>query len=221
MFQEGLYMFDKSDFPGAEETTAEKGSFLLMEGHTTGQSAYLLLSGEVEVFVGDVDGSETLLFKLGPGHLVGEMGLLGVQQRMAYVRCLTPVHMLRLSKRIWGERMQDEEFLRKLLDSVVLRFAATQSVVRRLGQSQAAHRLGVYLLGLKEWGYAKGDQVLVELPTHANMARMLNCTREHVTKVIKRFTQADAIIMSGDGRNATLSRVKISELLTSNRSTSR
>ncbi len=213
--------FVKEDFPGADEVRAERGAFLLMEGDSSDQGGYLLLEGEVEVFVADVDGGETLLFTLGPGQLIGEMGLMGVEERMACVRCLTPVRLLRLSQQLWKQKMQSEAFLRKLLDSMVLRFSATQSVVQRLGQSQALHRLGVYMLGRSEWADAQGDMVSIELPTHANLARMLNCTREHVTKLMKRFTQAGAVTASGDGRMVKLSRSKISALLTLNKGASR
>lgn len=215
------HCFVRDDFPGADEISAGKGSFLLMEGDSSDQGAYLLLEGEVEVFIADVDGSETLLFILDSGHLIGEMGLMGVEQRMACVRCLTDVRLLRLSKQVWNQQMKDEAFLRKLLDSVVLHFSATQSVVRRLGQSQVLNRLGVYMLGRSEWKNMKGDIVTLELPTHANLARMLNCTREHVTKLMKRFNQAGAISTSGDRRMVNLSRSKISDLLTMNKGSSR
>ncbi|MES0372349.1 MAG: Crp/Fnr family transcriptional regulator [Mariprofundaceae bacterium] len=207
------HYFAKSDFPGADEINAAKGSFLLMEGDSSGQGAYLVLDGEVEVFVADMDGSETLLFTLHSGHLIGEMGLLGIEQRMACVRCLTDVRLLRLSRQVWKQQMQNEVFLRKLLDSIVLRFSATQSVVRRLGQSQALSRLGVYMLGRSEWEHMKGDVVTLELPTHANLARMLNCTREHVTKMMKRFVLAGAIVTGDNRRMVNLSRSKISGLL--------
>ena len=142
---------------------------------------------------------------------------MGVELRMASVRALSPVRALRLTRKLWTQRMDDEVFLRKVLDSLVSRFADTQNVVRRLGQSQAMHRLGVYLLGREEWAHSHGDTISVELPTHVNLARMLNCTREHVTKVMKKFTQADAITLNDRNRKVELSRSKISRLLTLNK----
>lgn len=206
--------FDRSDFPGADEARFDKGAFLLMEGDNCEHGGFLLLEGKVEVFVDDVVGSETLLFTLGQGQLIGEMCLMGLEQRMASVRALTPVRALRLSRTVWKQRLRDEEFMRKVMESMVARFGDMQNVVRRLGQSQAMHRLGVYLLGREEWAHPHGDVVIIELPTHANLARMLNCTREHVTKVMKRFTQAGAIQANGDSRKVELSRSRISKLLT-------
>jgi len=210
-------LFDRNDFPKADKINAAKGSFLLMEGEASPRGAYLLLEGEVEVFVDDVDGSETLLFTLGAGDLVGEMGLISNEKRMAHVRCLTPVRALWISKQLWEEQMKNEAFARKLIDSLVSRYSATQNVVRRLGQSQAPSRLGIYLLGLEEWVSAKGDTITTSLPTHVNLARMLNCTREHITKVLKQFNQAEAIKASGDGRKVIISRSKISKMLTRSR----
>jgi len=213
--------FVRDDFPGADEVSVEKGSFLLMEGDSSDRGAYLLLEGSVEVFVADVDGSETLLFTLSPGQLIGEMGLMGVKQHMACARCMTPVRVLRISRAVWDTQMQSENFLRRVLNSTVLHFAATQKVVRRLGQSQVLHRLGIYMLGRKEWISVTGDSVEVELPTHVNMARMLNCTREHVTKLMKRCTEAGAVAATEDGRTVSLSKEKIAKLLTLNKETSR
>ncbi len=213
----GQQLFNKSDFPKADKFNAEKGSFLLMEGEGSPRSAYLLLEGEVEVFVDDVDGSETLLFTLGPGELVGELGLISNEKRMAHVRCLTSVQALSISKKLWDENMKNEAFAKKLIASLVSRYTATQNVVRRLGQSQAPSRLGIYLLGLEEWSSARDGTVTVNLPTHVNLARMLNCTREHITKVLKLFTQAGAIKASGDGRKVIISRSKISGMLSRNR----
>ncbi|MES0372348.1 MAG: Crp/Fnr family transcriptional regulator, partial [Mariprofundaceae bacterium] len=191
----------------------KKGSFLVMEGDFSEQGAYLLLAGDVEVYVGDMDGGETLLFTLGAGQLVGELSLLGIGQRTAFVRCLTNVRALRISRTVWDQAMKNEAFLRKVLNAMTKRFEATQNVVRRLGQSQAAQRFGVYLLGREEWAASSGDEISIEMPTHVNLARMLNCTREHVTKVIKRFNQAGIIVANSDGRKVTISRSKISEVL--------
>jgi len=209
-----LQFFDRGDFPEADEVSFDKGAFLLMEGDNCEHGGFLLLDGKVEVFVGDVVGSETLLFTLGPKQLVGEMCLMGVEQRMASVRALSPVRALRLTRKMWSYRIRDEEFLRKVMESLVTRFSDMQNVVRRLGQSQAMHRLGVYLLARDEWTRTQDDLIAIELPTHANLARMLNCTREHVTKVIKRFTQAEAIVHFDDSKKVELSRSKIYRLLT-------
>lgn len=209
-----LQFFNRSDFPEADEVRFDKGAFLLMEGDNREHGGFLLLDGTVEVFVDDVVGSETLLFTLGPNQLIGEMCLMGVEQRMANVRALSQVRALRLTRKMWSYRIRDEEFLRRVLDSLVARFADTQKVVRRLSQSQAMHRLGVYLLARDEWSRTKDDLVAVELPTHANLARMLNCTREHVTKVIKRFIQAEAIVHFDDSKKVELSRSRIYKLLT-------
>lgn len=211
------HCFERSDFPGADEVRFEKGAFLVMEADGCEHGGYLLLEGGVEVFVDDVIGSETLLFTLGAGQLVGEMCLMGVEERLASVRAVSPVRALRLTRKLWAERIRDEVFLRRVVDSLVARFSDTQKVVRRLGQSQAMHRLGVYLLGREEWSHAHGDVIAIDLPTHANLARMLNCTREHVTKVMKRFTQAGAISANGDNRKVELTRSKISRLLTLNK----
>jgi len=204
----------REDFAGAERIHIGSGQFVLREGERADQGAYFILDGKVEMFVDDINGNETLLFILGSDELVGEMGLLAGESRVTSIRTLTGTEMLYIPRKMWNRLMQNDLFVKRLLNSVVSRLNDTQNVVRRLGQSQAQHRLGIYLLGRSEWNGVDGDRVEVVMPTHINLSRMLNCTREHVTKVIKRFTSSGAITANGSNRNFVLSRSAISELMT-------
>jgi len=177
--------FDREDFARGNEISMRKGAYLLMEGDQATQGVYLLLEGEVDIFIEGLDGQQILLFKLGKGHILGEMGILGNTHRMSFVRCLTSCRLLHVSRDVWDHNMKSEAFIRKLLNSIIARYTETQHVVNRLGQSKVTLRLGAWILDQQAWQLdEKPEYIDIKLPTHANLARMVNCTRERMTRII-------------------------------------
>jgi len=59
---------------------------------------YLILSGKLNVLVGDEEGREAILAVLGPGELFGEMGMLDDEARSATVMAVTPSVLVAISK---------------------------------------------------------------------------------------------------------------------------
>jgi CRP-like cAMP-binding protein len=206
--------FSRDDFPAAKEITMRKGSFLLMEGDQATQGAYLLLEGLVDVFIEGLDGQEILLFQLGPGHVLGEMGIIGGFQRMSFVRCLTTCKLLHISRQSWLECMKSERFVRKLLDSVVARYSETQKVVNRLGQSKVTLRLGAWLMDHPDWERPDNPGYIdIRLPTHINLARMINCTRERITRILNELVSAGAIEFIDESKTARIHEDRLMNIL--------
>ena len=84
--------------PGDLEALARAGRAVSLPAHwtflheqTPADACYVLLQGEVRVLRHDVE-----LTALGPGQVLGEMGLLGHSLRRASVRTATPVLVLRV-----------------------------------------------------------------------------------------------------------------------------
>ena len=63
-----------------------------------GDRIYSILAGAAEV-VQESSGRETVLARLGPGELFGEMALLDQTTRGATIRCLEPLDVWSLPKR--------------------------------------------------------------------------------------------------------------------------
>ncbi|PYM84464.1 MAG: hypothetical protein DME09_08470 [Candidatus Rokuibacteriota bacterium] len=74
----------------------EVGDEIVREGEQ-GECAYLLVSGEVEVFR-KVNGRTQPIGRLQRGECFGEIALLGNVPRIATVRCLTPVDVVVLPR---------------------------------------------------------------------------------------------------------------------------
>lgn len=206
--------FSKDDFPTGKEITMRKGSFLLMEGDQATQGVYLLLEGEVDIFIEGLDGQEILLFKLGPGHILGEMGISGETQRMSFVRCLTTCKLLHITRQAWLECMKSDPFIRKLLDSIIARYIETQKVVNRLGQSKVTLRLGAWLMDQPDWKDPDNPGYIdMRLPTHINLARMINCTRERITRILNELVNAGAIEFIDQEKTARIYEDKLMNIL--------
>jgi NADH dehydrogenase len=96
---------------GIAQLHFESGEVIFHEGDI-GDYLYIIVDGEVEVFKTS-GGKETRLAKLGKGEYFGEMALLNQRDRLATVRCLSPVNVLALRKNDFGILISNFEDLRK------------------------------------------------------------------------------------------------------------
>jgi CRP-like cAMP-binding protein len=83
-------------FPTAETFPADQTIF---ERGETGDRAYIIVSGEVEVMIPDALGDDVVITKMGKGDFFGEISLIHNLPRTATVRTITPTKLLRLTER--------------------------------------------------------------------------------------------------------------------------
>ncbi|MEW6757334.1 MAG: cyclic nucleotide-binding domain-containing protein [Acidobacteriota bacterium] len=91
--------------------TRTSGTVLLKRGDPV-SALYTILSGIVEVRLGDGEGAVLTLARLGPGSAFGEMGLATGAPASADVVAATPVDILELPERHFFEGMAECESLR-------------------------------------------------------------------------------------------------------------
>lgn len=72
-----------------------------------GQEVYFIVEGTVKVTVDQSDGSRLLLAVLGPGAVVGEMGVIRRDHRSATVTCLEQTTLLWMSRENFEHCLQD------------------------------------------------------------------------------------------------------------------
>ncbi|MBL8782923.1 MAG: cyclic nucleotide-binding domain-containing protein [Alphaproteobacteria bacterium] len=80
----------------SERLTFENGAILFREGDR-GDSAYLILTGKVDISVGSPNG-DVLVASVGANNIVGEMSLLCEIPRSATVTAAEPLDTLRIKK---------------------------------------------------------------------------------------------------------------------------
>lgn len=82
---------------GSDRLTFRDGEFLFHAGDDC-DGAYIILEGEAEILAGE---DETLVAKLGPNELIGEIGTICNQPRSASVRAAGAVTALRIPKDVF------------------------------------------------------------------------------------------------------------------------
>ncbi|MGZ5194515.1 MAG: Crp/Fnr family transcriptional regulator [Ramlibacter sp.] len=77
-----------------EHRTLQPGEILFRSGDDCGNCMFAVLDGEIEIDHGD-----RVVAKLGPGELVGEMGLIDRQPRAASAKAISVTHVAVVSEK--------------------------------------------------------------------------------------------------------------------------
>ena len=164
-----------------------------------GDSLLFLLSGQLQVLDITEDGRAIGLRMLAPGDFFGEIAVINGSMRTASVVALTPV-LVALLPRATALHLFSHS---PSVANQMLRFLAEK--VQRDSQFRAllsinntSKRIYSFIDLLKE--KAPGDVEVVEnLPTHQDIANMINTSRETVTRTLLTLVQ-QGIIKKGTHR---------------------
>ena len=129
---------------GIEEKQIHAGEMLVQEG-TTGDRAYVINKGELEILK-ELGGREVLLAVRKPGEVIGEMALLERIPRTASVRARTDADLYVISKELLDRLLNSSTTAMKAMFKTVLsRYRADQVL---LVQSQKMAQLGTLTAGV-------------------------------------------------------------------------
>jgi diguanylate cyclase len=125
------YRLDRIELPA--------GALLFAEGDG-GDAAFLVQSGEIEIFV-TRDGADVSLARRGPGHIVGEMAVIVQGQRSASARVVSPCVLLVVTKaQINGRIANTDPIVRLCLNVVIDRYLQSVSMLERLNGARPIAR---------------------------------------------------------------------------------
>jgi alkyl hydroperoxide reductase subunit AhpC/uncharacterized protein (DUF924 family)/CRP-like cAMP-binding protein len=134
-----------------ETVSFPAGQRIIAEGEA-GATAYIILTGSVEVSVGH-EGKAKTLGTLGPGDVFGEMSLIDPSPRSATVRAVTDVACSVVSLATLDSDSVDPKRLIELTRTLVRRLRRTNERIARI-DSDTGHRiqqwLNVILAGIDE-----------------------------------------------------------------------
>ena len=140
----------------SKERTIASGEVLFRQGDV-GDSLYIIMSGQLKIFLTNGDGQETILASRGPGDAIGEMALLTDEPRSASVQATENTSLLVITKNDFDQLLEDNPALAKDFIKVVagrLRKADTrieqgssQELALRDFLSQHHHPVEVELIG--------------------------------------------------------------------------
>ncbi|MYN30762.1 Crp/Fnr family transcriptional regulator [Duganella levis] len=174
-----------------------KREVVLQKG-AAGDSLLFLLQGQLQVIDITEDGRAIGLRMLAPGDFFGEIAVINGSMRSASVVALTPVLVALLPRNTALHLFSHSpsvanQMLRFLADKLQRdsEFRALLSI------HNTAKRIYTFLDLLKE---KKDDGDVVEnLPTHQDIANMINTSRETVTRTLLALTQ-QGIVKKGQHR---------------------
>ena len=127
-----------------QEVELAAGECLFDEG-STGDRAYIIREGELEVFKIS-SGREVMLAVRGPGEVIGEMSLLEQMPRMASVRARLDSRLVVISQQQFdGLLSSSPTVARAMLDTVLTRWRDNFAVLR---QSEKMAQLGTLVAGV-------------------------------------------------------------------------
>ena len=196
MFQ-GLDQSDLDTLAGvAREVTAERGEIIVSQG-SKGESLYVVVSGQIRVYLSDESGKEIILGLEGPGAIFGEISVLDGRPRSASVAAMKRTELLKID---------GQEFLQLLQTNARLALTvitALAGMIRKLTDAtqglalQSAYRRLV--ARLQERAVEEnGQTVIPERLTHQLLADMIVCSREMVSRIMSDLAKGGYLRAEGE-----------------------
>lgn len=165
-----------------------------------GELFFVIVRGQVKVFVDSEHGREVVLTHLKAGDFFGEMALFDNEARSASVSALVASELAVLRRKDFLEVMADDfTIARQILSTLSGRLRRANDMIESLVLLDVGGRLAGYLLRLaQESGTLEEDGWYAVLrPTHQVIANSIGASRETVTRLLRQFAERGLIRMRG------------------------
>ena len=160
-----------------------RGESLIREGEL-GDTIFIVLSGSIKAFSVNDSHRELVFGTYGAGDYVGEMSLDG-GPRSASIVALEPTTCAVITRRTLREHIgADPDFAFALIDRLIGRLRVATENARGLALLDTYGRLVKQLNALSS-ETADGMRAIVPRPTHIELASLIGCSREMVTRLLK------------------------------------
>lgn len=174
--------------------TFNKNSIVITEGDSS-NSLYVILSGEVKVFVSDADGKINIVNRLGPGDYFGELSLIDEEPRSASVETVSKCRMSILSRSCFIDYIEQHPRVAvSLLKGMGRRLRHTTDHAKNLALMDVFGRVAQVLLraAVEEQG-----RLITPPLTQQDIADAVGSSREMVSRILKDLKSGGYIAMEG------------------------
>jgi CRP-like cAMP-binding protein len=178
------------------------GETLFLEGDRA-REALVLLSGEVKISVGSLDGREVILDVLEAGSLIGELSAIDGEPRSATVAALSPVEVLAVAAGPFNDFLdRHPDVLRQLLLEVIRRLRVRVRHQLEFGAGDALGRVCARLAELADrYGHDDAGVLVLSSPvSQSQLASWTGLSREAIVKALRALRQLGWI----DNRGRTI-----------------
>ena len=160
-----------------------KNVILVNEGDPS-EMFYLILKGQVKVFISDEKGKEVLLNLQGPGEYFGEIAIIDQAPRSASVMTLESCQIAVVSKQGFERCLaENPEIAMGLIRNLVKYVRSLTEQVKRLALMDVYGRLVHTFKALAN--EQNGRLVIEKRLTHQDIANMVGSSREMVSRIMK------------------------------------
>jgi len=167
---------------GASRTYA-KNTILLSEGDPS-EMFYLILKGQVKIFISDEKGKEVLLNLQGPGEYFGEIAIIDKASRSASVMTIEACQIAVVSKQGFERCLAEHpELAMGLIRNLVKCVRSLTEQVKGLALLDVYGRVTNTLTGLAK--EQNGELVIEQRLTQQDIANMVGASREMVSRILK------------------------------------
>ena len=165
-----------------------------------GDLFFVIVRGQVKVFVDSEHGREVVLTHLKAGDFFGDMALFDNEARSASVSTLVASELAVLRRKDFLEVMADDfTIARRILSTLSGRLRRANDMIESLVLLDVGGRLAGYLLRLARESGSLGEDgwYFVSRPTHQVIANSIGASRETVTRLLRQFAERGLIRMRG------------------------
>ncbi len=194
-----LHILRKSDLNvlmrNGQNKLYTKNSLIIDEGDRP-DSAYIIHSGKVKIFLRGEQGKEIVLSILKDGGYFGEMSLIDKEACSAAVMAMEDTELTVIShKNFWDCMHSHPEIAERIMVGLVVRLREANKKISSLALQDAHERVVNLLLGLAH--EQDGRLVIDDRPTHQHIANIVGTSREMITRILKDLTTAGHISIDG------------------------
>jgi len=174
--------------------TFNKNSIVITEGDTS-SSLYLIMDGEVKIFVSDEDGKTNIINRLGPGEYFGELSLIDEGPRSASVEAVTRCKISILSRKYFVDYIEQHPRVAiSLLKGMGQRLRKTTDHAKNLALMDVFGRIANVLLQAAE---EEDGRLITPALTQQDIADEVGSSREMVSRILKDLRAGNYISMEG------------------------
>jgi CRP/FNR family transcriptional regulator, cyclic AMP receptor protein len=178
----------------ARSVSARKHARLFEEG-SIADCCFVMTAGEARVVLSAGGDAEIVLGTIKPGGLVGEVALLDGSTRSAAVVATRDSHFLRIPAAAFDELRLNPRFEKKIVSHVIGTLREANDQVRGISTVSTMARVAWCLARLaRQEGKRDGTAVVIPRRKHQELADMVGCTRETVSRKLETLKRKRCVL---------------------------
>ena len=179
----------------AIKKTYPKNAVVINEGDEAG-ALFIVIGGKIQAYLSNESGRTVTLSTQEGGSFFGELSLLDGEPRSASVITLEPTACYLIPRTAFLTWLKDHpDAASSIIHSLTRRIRALTESVRGLALSDVYGRLVKTLHGMAE--EREGVWVIDGKPSHQELANVVGCSREMVSRIMKDLGRGGYIVVEG------------------------